>query len=393
MTKRLRIAVLTRNFVSTGGGAERYAIAIVKGLAPRHDIHVFSQTADRALDGVTYHRVPYPLSRSRWMNQVYFAAATWWATRQGFDIVHSHENTWHGNVQTVHVLPIKHNLFFDKHGAYRLMRWLKVLTSPRLIAYLWLEGKRYDMHGGRRVVLTSNSLRGVMLHSYPQTQAVLEVVPPGVASVPGLATDAQRAVARAGLGLPLKGICLLFVGNDCRKKGLPALIRALRLMPADTCVAVVSNSSQLDDLRQEARERGMEKRVHFLGALADMSTAYIAADLLAHPTLEDTFAMVVLEAMSHGLPVVVSGPQFCGIAGDLHHGRDAMLVKNPRDEQELSDHIMTVLSDPQLAGALSAGGVQFANRLSWETAAIRYEQIYGEVAAGVAGVKSLNGIP
>ena len=103
--------------------------------------------------------------------------------------------------------------------------------------------------------------------------------------------------------------------------------------------------------------------------------------------------MVVLEAMSHGLPVVVSGPQFCGIAGDLHHGRDAMLVKNPRDEQELSDHIMTVLSDPQLAGALSAGGVQFANRLSWETAAIRYEQIYGEVAAGVAGVKSLNGIP
>jgi glycosyltransferase involved in cell wall biosynthesis len=70
-----------------------------------------------------------------------------------------------------------------------------------------------------------------------------------------------------------------------------------------------------------------------------------------------------------------------------------MLVKNPRDEQELSDHIMTVLSDTQLAGVLSAGGVQFANGLLWETAAIRYEQIYGEIAAGVAGEKSFSGIP
>ena len=40
--KRLRIAVLNRIFKPTGGGAERYSIALVEQLAARHDIHVLS---------------------------------------------------------------------------------------------------------------------------------------------------------------------------------------------------------------------------------------------------------------------------------------------------------------------------------------------------------------
>ena len=42
--KRLRIAVLNRIFRPTGGGAERYSIALVEQLADRHEIHVFSVT-------------------------------------------------------------------------------------------------------------------------------------------------------------------------------------------------------------------------------------------------------------------------------------------------------------------------------------------------------------
>ena len=40
---RLRIAVLNRVFEATGGGAERYSIALVEQLALRHEIHVFAQ--------------------------------------------------------------------------------------------------------------------------------------------------------------------------------------------------------------------------------------------------------------------------------------------------------------------------------------------------------------
>ncbi|MEY2861255.1 MAG: hypothetical protein RL392_1713, partial [Pseudomonadota bacterium] len=107
----MRIAVLSRNFASTGGGAERYSIAVVERLAEKHEVHVFTQNIEHNFSGVVYHRITTPMQRPRWVNQLYFAFSTWRATRKGFDIVHSHENTWHGNVQTVHVLPIKHTMF------------------------------------------------------------------------------------------------------------------------------------------------------------------------------------------------------------------------------------------------------------------------------------------
>ncbi|MDO8370547.1 MAG: glycosyltransferase, partial [Polaromonas sp.] len=131
--RRLRIAVLNRVFDPAGGGAERYSIALVEQLAQRHEIHVFAQQIRHHAPGVTYHRVSMPLRKPRWLNQLWYARATWWATRRGFDIVHSHENTWHGQVQTVHVLPVKYNLFHGRTGWPRLLAWVKVWTSPRLL--------------------------------------------------------------------------------------------------------------------------------------------------------------------------------------------------------------------------------------------------------------------
>ncbi len=114
--RRLRIAVLNRVFAPTGGGAERYSIALVEQLAQRHDIHVFAQQIDHHWPGVSYHRIPTPFVRPRWVNQLWYAAATWWMTRRGFDLVHSHENTWHGQVQTIHVMPVKYNLLCGRSG-------------------------------------------------------------------------------------------------------------------------------------------------------------------------------------------------------------------------------------------------------------------------------------
>lgn len=107
---RLRIAVLNRIFSATGGGAERYSIALVEQLAQRHEIHVFAQHINHQWPGVHYHRIALPFTRPRWINQLWFALATWWATRAGFDVVHSHESTWHGRVQTVHVVSVRYSL-------------------------------------------------------------------------------------------------------------------------------------------------------------------------------------------------------------------------------------------------------------------------------------------
>jgi glycosyltransferase involved in cell wall biosynthesis len=383
--RKLRIAVFNRTFSPTGGGAERYSIALVEQLSARHEIHVFAQEIDHQWPGVTYHRVSAPLRKPRWVNQLWFAAATWWGTRRGFDVVHSHENTWHGDVQTVHVLPVKYNLFHGRTGWRRVVRWIKVVSSPRLLAYLGLERLRYATRPGRQVVVTSESLRAIMAASYPACRERISVITPGITMPELPVTPLRKGKARAQLGLPATGPCLLFVGNDYRKKGLQTLLDALAQLPADVVLAVVGNPAHIPAFREQAQDLKLGSRVFFLGALKDVDPAYEAADCLVHPTLEDTFAMVVLEAMAHGLPVVVSGPEYCGISGWLQHGVNAMILDNPRDASNLTQILEQLLGQScgqqALKDRLMQGATDFAVHYQWREIALKQEAMYFSVLA------------
>ena len=378
--KRLRIAVLSRNFLPTAGGAERYSIALVENLAERHEIHVFAQTVEHQWSGVTYHLVPTPLKRPRWINQWWFAMATWWATRRGFDVVHSHETTWHGQVQTVHVLPVKYTLFHGLAGWPLFRRWIRVVTSPRLLAYLWLERLRFSGSQQRCIVVTSPSLMSRLSGTYSGVKSSLQVLTPGVKMARGVGHAAQLA-ARQRLALPALGSGILFVGNDYRKKGLETLIAAMGQLPANVWLAIVGSSAQEPVFRSQAKLVGVMDRVFFVGAMNDVSDAYEAADCLAHPTREDTFAMVVLEAMAHRLPVTLSAEQYCGISGLLTHEVHALILEDPRDASALSRELQRLLFDPLLRQRLVDAGLKFVSQHQWSSIASKQEEIYYAAAS------------
>ncbi len=174
---------------------------------------------------------------------------------------------------------------------------------------------------------------------------------------------------------------LLFVANDYKRKGLDSLLQALVRLPADVQLAVAGNPAPIPAYRQLATQLGVAQRVHFLGSQDDLGPAYRAADCLAHPTLEDTYAMVVLEALAHGLPVVVSGPDHCGIARDLQDGRQALLLADPRDAIALAGLLRRVLAEPTLRAQLTQQGLAFALSHSWEQAALQYEALYQKAAS------------
>lgn len=381
----LRIAVLNRTFSPTAGGAERYSIALVEHLAARHEFHVFAQTIEHEWPGVTYHRISMPLRKPRWINQLWFSAATWWATARvlgrGFDIIHSHENTWHGDVQTVHVLPLRYTLFNGRTGLKLALRWFKVLTSPRLLAYLWLERMRYGVRKGRAVVAISPSLQKIFTRTYPKAAAMTALITPGI-DLPAMPISAaMREEARQQLGLPQRRFCVLFIGNDLRKKGLGKLIEAMLALPGEAVLAVVGHSTQLPFFRQQAEQAGLAARVFFLGSLADVGPAYRAADCLAHPTLEDTFAMVVMEAMAHALPVVVSGVAYCGVSEMLHSGVDAFILDDPRDEKALASALSRLQDDGALRAEVGEQARSFAEKFQWEDIAVQQDGLYGAVKA------------
>lgn len=374
----MRIAIVNRVFSRAAGGAESYAVAIAEQLAARHDVHVFAQESNQPVAGVTYHRVFCLSKKPRWVNQLLFAFASWWATRKGYDVVHSHENTWHGQVQTVHVRPTRYNLFHDFRGAGLALRWLKVALSPRLLTYVWLEAARFVPRPGRSVVATSAALRQECEAAYPRSLDLLSVITPGTRLQQDTMTAAE---ARHRLGLPVQGPLLLFVANDYKRKGLDTLLRALVELPADVRLAVAGNPAPIPAYQQLAAQLGVAQRVFFLGSQDDLGPAYRAADCLAHPTLEDTYAMVVLEAMAHSLPVVVSGPAHCGISRELLDGEQALLLSDPRDAGVLARLMRQLLEDPARQAHLRQNGLAFAQAHSWEHAALQYEALYQKAAS------------
>lgn len=369
----MRIAIINRIFSRTGGGAESYSVSIAQELAGRHELHVFAQESNEPVPGVTYHRVLCLGQKPRWLNQLVFAWASWWQTRKGFDVVHSHENTWHGQVQTIHVRPLRYNLLHGKRGWRRAWAWLQVWTSPRLATYVWLERERFAGQRGHSIVATSEMLRQECEHVYPRSRQRLSVITPGTAlpHAPMACTMARRK-----LDLPLEQPLLLFVANDYKRKGLDALLQALKQLPPEVQLAVAGKPGAAAPYVQQVRDLGLASRVHFLGPQDDLMPAYRAADCLVHPTLEDTYAMVVLEAMSHGLPVVVSGPVYCGISRELHDGQDALLLHDPRNTADIARLARAVLDDVHLADRLREQGLGFAQARSWGRVTLEYEALY-----------------
>jgi UDP-glucose:(heptosyl)LPS alpha-1,3-glucosyltransferase len=392
--KPIRVANFNRHFSRRAGGAESYAVSLVEGLANRRladgtlefDVHVFSQTLEHHHPNVTYHKVPGPLTHPRWINQLLFATYTWWKTKSNFDIVHSHENTWHGHVQTVQVRPIRFHLLEGRTGWRLWLRWAKIVTSPRLAFYVWLEGARMKALPARVHVAGSQLLKNQMLAAYPHLDANIPIILPGVGA-PNRALE--KATALVQLGLPASVTVdtplILFVGNDYARKGLPALLASLALVQAKQDVAsqahllVIGNTAQIPKFQLMAAEQGIAEYVHFVGPQSDMSRVYRAASMMVHPTLEDGFAMVVLEAMSYGLPIVVSSQRYCGISQFLQHGEDALVLDDPHDSAAMTAAINRVQTEPDLAKSLSNAGLRFAAQYSWEAVVDAYIDIYQSI--------------
>ena len=374
---RLRVAVLARIFSTSAGGAERYCASLVKHLAPHHEIHVFAQDIRTEYPQVVFHQVPLFCRRPRWLNQIAFACYTWWKTRNGFDVVHSHENTWHGDIQTIHVLPFRYLWFFNRHGWSLFFKYLQLVTSPRLLTYWVLEKLRMRHQPGRFLVAVSEPVKTVLNIALHHKLKHIRLIAPGIDSTHSH-SSAEKMQARLDLGLPMQGKCLLWVGNNATKKGLPTLLEALAKLPKEIFLVIVGSASPESKWRSQVAALGLEDRIYLKGVLDDMTIAYTAADLLVHPTLEDTFGMVVLEAMAHAVPVIVSSDQYCGISAELSHLKNAWILQNPLDTNTLKVAIEKSL-DSNTHEAMSQQAMAWAGTQDWHHLALAQAALYYDV--------------
>jgi glycosyltransferase involved in cell wall biosynthesis len=172
---------------------------------------------------------------------------------------------------------------------------------------------------------------------------------------------------------------LLAVARLVREKGLHYLIQAVASLDT-SCKLVIAGAGGLDaDYEQELR-RMAGPRVVFTGA-ADrelLGELYSNALLFVLPSELEGMSIALLEAMSCGLPVVVSDiPENTCVAGD-----EGFTFRS-RDADHLGEVLETVLSHPELLGEFGERCRQRAARYGWPQVATQLERVY----RGVLGLE------
>ncbi len=130
-------------------------------------------------------------------------------------------------------------------------------------------------------------------------------------------------------------IRLLGLGRLTYYKGFDSLIRAVAMVP-DAELRIVGEGDDRETLSALIRELNVADRVFLPGQLSDEQCAvlYGTADVFCLPSRERTeaFGVVLLEAMHHGLPLLVSAIPGSGVNAVVRNGVTGRLL--PPDQPE-----------------------------------------------------------
>jgi phosphatidyl-myo-inositol alpha-mannosyltransferase len=178
---------------------------------------------------------------------------------------------------------------------------------------------------------------------------------------------------------------ILFLGRLEKRKGLPFLLEAYARVKRDfpdTRLIVVGGDGGLRSICELYVERNRLADVVFTGYVPDEAKPryFRTADIYCAPnTGGESMGMVLLEALSAGVPIVASRIE--GFSEVLTDGREALLVP-PRDSEALEAALKRLLSDHALRKRMGHQAQQTAERYDWESVSAQIIDYYRECVAG-----------
>jgi glycosyltransferase involved in cell wall biosynthesis len=231
------------------------------------------------------------------------------------------------------------------------------------------------------VIVPSTAMRDV-LQAYGVTTR-MQVLPTGIPR-----ERFQRvngAPFRARYDIAAQRPTALFVGRVAFEKNIDFLLRAIeharRRMP-DILLVIAGEGPALKALKDSVERRNLNHNVMFVGYLdrnGQLPECYCAADVFAFASLTETQGLVLLEAMTLGLPVVAIAAM--GTRDILAESAGALVAS--ATEQDFAAKLVRVLSDSPLRAALARQATEFA--ATWDAVGIaqRLRRFYAEmVTAG-----------
>jgi glycosyltransferase involved in cell wall biosynthesis len=244
-------------------------------------------------------------------------------------------------------------------------------------------------------VLRRNIRTGAIVHasSHATADDVREIFPSAdvrvvhLGSPRPLSMDPSTTQARDRILPPLIGSdspYVLSVGTIERRKNFPRLVDAFtRTEMARSGMRLVIAGSPGDDIESvratiDTLTPSQKTSVLLLGRVSDSSlhVLYEHAEMLAYPSLDEGFGFPILEAMSHGIPVLGSN------RGSIPEIADtAAVLVDPFDVDAISDAVDRLAVDSSLREFLRAKGFERCRYFTWKRTADELIDLYSSLTS------------
>lgn len=241
------------------------------------------------------------------------------------------------------------------HGAYparsSLKRWYNAVMTR-----------------GDLVIANSEFTRDHLLAQHPAAAGKVATIPRGIdfARFDPEAVDpgrVQRLLAAWGVAADDDRVRVLLAGRLTRIKGAQVLIEALARLKAagrDEVLVILAGDDQgrrdyRDELVAAMLAHGLQDQVRLPGHCDDMPAAYLAADIVAVPSLvPETFGRTAVEPQAMGRPVIASA--LGGLRETVAPGESGWLVP-AGDGEALADALVAAIdTGPERRAAMGAAG-------------------------------------
>ena len=386
-------------FLDRQHGTELCIIEQIERLAGKEhwEIHLYSQRVEQ-LEGIG--PAEYPTDNETWrifwhkipeIPGPHLVKYTWWFIANQFrrwrdkrsgrvcaDLTYSAGiNCLDADVIAVHIV---FHEFYARVKPELALRRLPVRTWP-----LILHRKLYYklIMSLERLIYRNSNVRLIAVSSHVARQLKLHFGRTDVAVIPNSADterfnvegrNARRIESRKSFGFSETDFVILFIGNDWKKKGLDALLRACVLLaelPWRLMVVGRDDERAYEEMLQQPELRG---RVRFEKPSADVLKFYAAADLYISPSLEDAFGLPILEAMACGIPVIASIQ--AGASENIRDGETGVLLQDPRSAEEIAERIRLLFTEVALRNKIGISAAKFAEgNCSWDQNARKTKEI------------------
>lgn len=304
----------------------------------------------------------------------YTARASVIAEREEFDVIHAHD--WmafqaglkakksSGKPLVIHV----HATEYDRTGGRGADPVIKDI-------------ERTGAHESDRIIAVSDRTKKMLIRNYGVSARKVSVVYNAIDSngyVPG--KFAKR---------PLKRKTVLFLGRITVQKGpeyfLEAASKVLEKEP-DTVFVMAGSGDMMYRMVEKACDLNIGHRVLFPGFVkgAMLDRAYDMADVYVMPSVSEPFGITPLEAMSHGVPVIISKQS--GVSEVI---KNALKV-DFWDVDKFANGIIALLRCETLRGSLSKNGKSEIGRLNWDKSASHCVNVYEEALSKTSSKKRIS---